>query len=54
MENKKTSHLHLKKIYVVKMILVIIWRKKPDNDTETKKLISDWSDKNNYLIHYRK
>ena len=25
---------------------------KPDNHTSTKKLISDWSDKKNYLIHY--
>ena len=26
---------------------------KPDNYTQTKKLICDWSDKKNYLIHYR-
>ena len=26
---------------------------KPDNYTSTKKLICDWSDKKNYLIHYR-
>ena len=26
---------------------------KPDNYTSTKKLIYDWSDKKNYLIHYR-
>ena len=26
---------------------------KPDNYTSTKKLIFDWSDKKNYLIHYR-
>ena len=26
---------------------------KPDTDTQTKKLICDWSDKKNYLIHYR-
>ena len=26
---------------------------KPDNYTSTKKLICDWSDKRNYLIHYR-
>ena len=25
----------------------------PDTYTQTKKLISDWSDKKNYLIHYR-
>ena len=25
----------------------------PDTYTQTKKLICDWSDKNNYLIHYR-
>ena len=27
---------------------------KPDNYTSTKKLICDWSDKKNYLIHYRR
>ena len=26
---------------------------KPDTSTQTKKLICDWSDKKNYLIHYR-
>ena len=26
---------------------------KPDNYTSTKKLICDWSDKKNYLVHYR-
>ena len=26
---------------------------KPDTYTETKKLICDWSDKRNHLIHYR-
>ena len=26
---------------------------KPDTYTQNKKLISDWSDKKNYLIHYR-
>ena len=26
---------------------------KPDTYTQTKKLICDWSDKKNYLIHYR-
>ena len=26
---------------------------KPDNYTQTKKLICDWSDKKNYLVHYR-
>ena len=26
---------------------------KPDTCTQTKKLISDWSDKKNFLIHYR-
>ena len=26
---------------------------KPDNYTSTKKLICDWSDKRNYLVHYR-
>ena len=26
---------------------------KPDNYTPTKKLICDWSDKKNYLVHYR-
>ena len=26
---------------------------KPDTYTETKKVICDWSDKNNYFIHYR-
>ena len=26
---------------------------KPDTYTQTKKLICDWSDKENYLIHYR-
>ena len=26
---------------------------KPDTYTQTKKLISDWSDKKNYLVHYR-
>ena len=25
----------------------------PDTYTQTKKLICDWSDKKNYLIHYR-
>ena len=26
---------------------------KPDTFTQTKKLICDWSDKKNYLVHYR-
>ena len=26
---------------------------KPDNYTQTKKLISDWTEKKKYLIHYR-
>ena len=26
---------------------------KPDNYTQCKKLICDWTDKKNYLIHYR-
>ena len=26
---------------------------KPDTYTQTKKLICDWSDKKNYLVHYR-
>ena len=26
---------------------------KPDKYTSTKKLICDWSDKKNYLVHYR-
>ena len=26
---------------------------KPDIYTQTKKLICDWSDKKNYLVHYR-
>ena len=26
---------------------------KPDNYSQTKKLICDWSDKKNYLVHYR-
>ena len=28
-------------------------RIEPDNYTQTKKLIWDWSDKRNYLIHHR-
>ena len=28
-------------------------KKKPDTYTQTKKLICDWSDLKNYLIHYR-
>ena len=53
-EKTKISHLLLKiKLFLEKKYNEYKKKRKLENYTKAKKLICDWTDKKNYLIHYR-